>query len=418
MVYYLFNVKMKIAFIVSQFPSFSQTFVLNQITGLIDLGHDVKIFARSSQQTSKVHEDVTEYNLLGRTCYFRNFSTKNKLYQLVYRLGYTLKYLPSRPIPILRACNVFAYGRKALSLSIVNQIIPFFPYGKFDIIYCHFGPNGILGSLLKELGVLEGKLVTVFHGFDMTSYINKCGKDVYSRLFAQGDLFLPISNNWKNKLIELGCPERKICVHRMGIDVHKFKYSTRSKNKSKILIFTIARLVEKKGVEFAIEAIAKIVHEFPGIQYSIAGDGFLRDHLTNLIDTLNIKKNVVLLGWQSQQEITHLMRQADILLAPSVTAKDGDMEGIPVALMEACAQGIPVISTFHSGIPELIKDGVTGTLVDEREVDQLAEKLRWCILTPEKRLEMAHAAHAYVIENYNITLLNHNLIALFEGLTH
>ena len=412
---------MKIAFIVPEFPSLSQTFVLNQITGLIDLGHDVTIFAGSTQKTAKVHGDVTGYNLLERTCYYRDFHTKrptNKLQRILYGLGYVLKYLPSRPLSIVRACNVFVYGKQALSFGLLYQIIPFLPYGKFDIVYCHFGPCGIFGMLLKELDVLGGKLITVFHGYDITSYVKQQGEDVYSALFAHGDLFLPISINWKNKLIKLGCPEEKIRVHRMGIDVQKFKYNKRSEHKSKITILTIARLVEKKGVEFAIQAIAKIVQEYPEIQYSIAGDGPLRDQLTTLIDELGVGKNVTLLGWQSQEEITHLMGQADILLAPSVTGSDGDMEGIPVVLMEACAQGLPVISTFHSGIPELIKDGVTGALAEERNVDQLVEKLRLFVLNPETRLEIANNARDFVMEHYDIKGLNQKLVSFFEESLH
>lgn len=156
------------------------------------------------------------------------------------------------------------------------------------------------------------------------------------------------------------------------------------------------------------------MHEFPGIQYNIAGDGPLKDYLTDLIDELGVRKNVTLLGWQSQEEITQLMFKADILLAPSVTGGDGDMEGIPVVLMEACAQGLPVISTFHSGIPELIKDGVTGALAEERDVDQLTEKLRRFVLAPETRLEMACAARDFVMEHYDIRGLNQKLVSFFE----
>ena len=415
---------MKIAFIVPLFPSLSQTFVLNQVTGLIDLGHEVTIFARSAQKTAKVHADIKKYNLVARTCYYGEcYDTmpKNKVFRIIHGVGYILKYLKLRPVPILRACNIFVYGKEAVSFSVLYRIIPFLPYGRFDIVYCHFGPCGILGVLLKELDVLGNKVITVFHGYDLTSYLKKNGEDVYSGLFSKGDLFLPISNNWKNRLIELGCSKDKIRVHRMGIDIKKFKYnhcSKNLKNKENIAILTVARLVEKKGVEFGIKSVTKMVHEYPKIQYKIAGNGPLKSRLENLIDELGVKDNVTLLGWQSQEDITQLMQQADILLVPSVTSSDGDMEGIPVVLMEACAQGLPVISTFHSGIPELIEDGITGVLVAEREVDQLAKKFEWIISNPDARLRMARAARYVVMEHYEITGLNRKLVSLFEELAY
>lgn len=104
---------------------------------------------------------------------------------------------------------------------------------------------------------MGGKLITVFHGYDMTSYVKQHGENVYSGLFVKGDLFLPISNNWRNKLIKLGCPEKKIRIHRMGIDVQKFKYGNRSKNKREIAILTIARLVEKKGLSLLYRQLRK-----------------------------------------------------------------------------------------------------------------------------------------------------------------
>lgn len=134
------------------------------------------------------------------------------------------------------------------------------------------------------------------------------------------------------------------------------------------------------------------------------------------IGQLNAEENIELLGWQAQEEISQLMQQADILMAPSVTCSDGDQKGIPVVLTEAFSQGLLVISTFHSGIPELIEDGVTDALVAERDVDQLATKLEWVISNPVTRLRMACAARYFIMEHYEITGLNRKLVSLFEEL--
>ena len=113
-----------------------------------------------------------------------------------------------------------------------------------------------------------------------------------------------------------------------------------------------------------------------------------------------------------------ILSNSDILLAPSITAHDKDQEGIPVVLMETMAMGLPIISTLHSGIPELVQDGISGYLVPERDVDALAEKLNYLIEHPELWSEMGKAGRAFVEENFNIDKLNDRLVEIFQSLLH
>jgi colanic acid/amylovoran biosynthesis glycosyltransferase len=110
------------------------------------------------------------------------------------------------------------------------------------------------------------------------------------------------------------------------------------------------------------------------------------------------------------------MKDSDILLAPSVTAEGGDQEGIPVVLMEALAQGLPVISTYHSGIPELVQDGVSGYLVHERDVNVLSERLEHLIKNQELWAKMGRAGRNYIENYYNIDKLNEQLVEIFQKL--
>src|SRR5207253_10169038 len=133
-----------------------------------------------------------------------------------------------------------------------------------------------------------------------------------------------------------------------------------------------ARLVPKKGIEYAIRAVAKVVPQLAAdgrrVQYQIVGDGQLRDSLVQLTEQLGLDQSVTFLGWKTHAEVAALIAEADALLAPSITADDGDKEGNPVSIMEALAVGRPVFSTFHSAIPEIVRDGVNGFLVAERDV--------------------------------------------------
>ncbi len=406
---------MKIAFLVNQFPLLSETFILNQITGLIDRGNKVYIFAGKPLNSSKMHEDIKKYNLLDCTYYHKSMMPGNKILRAINGIGLIIRYMLQNPLPIFNSLNFFKFGRKAVSLELLFLIIPLLEYGPFDIVHAHFGTQGNVAVFFKELYVINCKIVTTFHGFDMTRYIKDEGDSVYNRLFTKGDLCLPISECWKNKLIELGCCKDKIVVHRMGVDVDKFNFSPRKqKSDKKIKLLTVARLVEKKGVEYGIRAVSKLMHKHLNVEYGIIGDGPLKKNLESLIEELRMGGSIKLLGWKQQDEIIGSLKGADILLVPSVTSQNGDQEGIPVVIMEALAQGLLVISTLHSGIPELVEDGVSGFLVPERDVHSLADRLAYLIDHPEIWSEMGRHGREIVTKEYNINKLNDQLVELYR----
>jgi colanic acid/amylovoran biosynthesis glycosyltransferase len=180
-------------------------------------------------------------------------------------------------------------------------------------------------------------------------------------------------------------------------------------------VLTAARLVEKKGIAYAIRAVAEAVRAGRRLNYSIAGDGRMRAELERLIHEFGMERHVRLLGWKSRAEVLSLMRDAHILLAPSVTATDGDEEGIPNVVKEAMAVGLPVISTFHAGIPELVDDGGSGLLVPERDVTGLAERLGYLCDHPERWPEMGRVGRRRIERDFDITRLNDRLERLYAG---
>ena len=126
--------------------------------------------------------------------------------------------------------------------------------------------------------------------------------------------------------------------------------------------------------------------------------------------------NIKLLGWKTQAEVADLLKASDILLAPSVTTENGEEEGIPGVIMEAFAQGLPVVSTYHAGIPEVVKDGESGFLVAERDVDALAERLERLIEHPELRFAMGQNGRRFVEEHYDVDKLNDRLVRIYQQL--
>jgi len=405
---------MRVAFFVSFFPKLSETFILDQITGLIDRGCEIDIYADLPVQDSEAHPEVETYGLREHTHElpipedgFRRVFKAPSL--MVANLGKSSRVQ-------LRSLNVFNYGQRALSLRLFYEAVSCLNRKPYDIVHCHFGPNGLRGVMLREIGALQAKLITSFYGYDVSLSAPHSRPHSYARLFAKGDLFLAISDTMRRRLVELGCPEDKILVHRLGVDVKKFNVTLHAPPDGSMNIVTIARLVHKKGIEHGIRAVARLVQTGLQVKYTIVGDGPLRDDLEQLIQQLGLNKVVEMSGWRRRPEIADLLAKAHILLAPSITADDGDQEGTPVVLMEALAAGLPVVSTQHSGIPEVVEDGVTGFVVPERDVTGLAEKLRYLAEHPHEWSRMGQAGRVAVKRLFDIEKLNDRLVEIYNGL--
>lgn len=404
---------MNIAIFVRKFPALSETFVLNQITGLIDLGHSVDIYALESKKEDKIHPDVEKYKLLDRTTYVR--IPKERIHRLRNALTILAKKSFKNPRLYLNAINPFKNGKLAASLKLLHMAGYFDkPY---DILHCHFGPIGNMGIQLKLIDAPIKKYITTFHAADLTVFFNTNDESSYSNLFDTCDLILPISYRWKEKLAELGCDRNKIVVHRMGVNCRLFNYRERIYPKhGNVKLISVARLTEKKGIKYSIQALSNLIQQFKNVEYNIVGEGPLKKELIELVNQINLNDYVQLLGQKSQDEVRILLDQSHILIAPSVTAKDGDQEGIPVALMEAMAMGLPVISTQHSGIPELIENNVSGLLVPERDEKALEKAISFLLSNPGKWAQYGQKGRKRIEEEYEINKLNKKLEANFSEL--
>jgi colanic acid/amylovoran biosynthesis glycosyltransferase len=333
---------MKIAFVMGYFPALSTTFITNQVTGLLAAGHDVEVFALRRGEESKVHPDVARYRLLERVTYFaipqsrvRRACRAARLLALNFARG---------PALIARSLNALKYGREAISLNLFYYVIPFL--GKeFDVIHAHTGPIGMIGCWLRELGV-PGRLITTFYGADLSSFVKEKGPTYYQPLFAGADRLLPICRYFQGRLLELGCRQDKITVHPVGVDLEAFtgKRLARAPG-APFRILTVARLVEKKGIAYGLQAVAILAGRYGNIEYVVAGSGPLSGALQSLAERLRIADRVKFVGAVDRDEQLRLFAESDLFLLPSVTAEDGDEEGTPTVLLEAQAAGLPVVSS-------------------------------------------------------------------------
>ncbi|MBE9004672.1 glycosyltransferase [Fortiea sp. LEGE XX443] len=411
---------MKIAFFVAHFPILSEPFILNQIAGAIEHGHEVDIYSLDGkpQDISNVHPLVNQYQLINHTIYAAT-RPKHELWRWIKGLFLLGINFYKNPSVCLQLLNTSRYVSQAKSLKMLYRALPFLEKKSYDIIHCQFSTLGVFGVWFRQLGLIEGKLISTFRGSDISKFLPKWGEKVYQELFQETDFFLANCEFFKDKAVALGCEPNKIHVHGSGIDCSKFFFKERHLfDDGVIRIVTTGRLVEKKGIEYVIRAIAQVVRIYPNLEYNIIGDGELKEHFEKLITDLNLGNVVKLLGWKQQKEIVEILDKCHIFVAPSVTVKDGNQDAPVNTLKEAMAMGLPVISTKHGGIPELVEDGVSGFLVPERDADAIAHKLTYLIEHPELWVNMGKAGRARVEEKYDMHKLNDELVEIYQQVLH
>jgi colanic acid/amylovoran biosynthesis glycosyltransferase len=399
---------MNIAFIVDEFPSISQTFVLNQITGLLARGHEVDIYAREIRAGEREqHPDVGRYGLLDRT--HRLTCPVSRWTRVARAAELCVRHTGANARAVLGCLNFFRYGRSAASLSLLFEAAPFFR--SYDIVHCQFGHNGKLGAILKRLG-LQKKLVVTFHGYDIRAGVASNGA-LYADLWNEVDCLIAISKYNRDHLLRFGADPQKIVYHPVGIDCTTFSYRSRAaRTIGPIRLLSVARLVQEKGLEFGIRALHELLDARPEISfvYDIIGEGPLRGRLQQLIDELQLGARVRLLGARPQEDVVRALSESDLLLAPSLA------EALPVSLMEASAAGVPVLATQVGSVDQIVQHGISGYLVPPGDAPALCRRLAELLEDPQKRAEMGRRGRSHVERHYDIDRLNDRLVAIYAEL--
>lgn len=398
---------MKICFLVNSYPKLSETFILNQAIGLQERGHDVCFIADSPANEQISHPEIKEYGFEQRTEYYSMPSSRLK--RLLKSPVPVIKLLKRNPKDVVESLKFWEYGKPSLSLKMLYLASSFSRFKDLDVIHAHFGPNGKNLQPLRSAGILENEIITSFYGRDASETLQN-DPNAFKELFDSQGKITVLSEDMKQKLTSKGCPEIKIEKVPLCIDTDKFELENTQNEIPKIL--TVARFTEKKGLKYAVEALSEIDEEF---EYHMVGDGELREKIEKQVEQHSLEDKVVFHGWMTNEEVKEKMQESDIFLLPSIIASDGDQEGTPTVLLEAQATGLPVVSTYHAGIPEIVEDGKTGLLSEEKDVESLSENLMKLIENLELRREFGKAGREYIEHNHSMEKVSKRLENIYES---
>ncbi len=388
---------MRVAMILNSFPEISEKFLLNHIVGVIRSETELTVFAQHKALTDKRH-DIYAQNNVESSVDFLDIPRSLKKRALLAPVMFA-KLFAKSPKAAVEALRFRKYRTVSLNLKLLwfgNR----FAGKKFDIAHCHFGVNGLIGVYLKECGFCDS-VITSFHGSDINSYPKRHGLDVYKTLYAKGDLVTANTNFTKAKIVANGCPESALRILPEPLIAAEYDGIDGSKAERDVVL-TVGRLEEKKGHRYALQAIALVAKKRPSIKYVIVGEGSLRPELESLAAELGIAGRCVFKGALTGAEVRAQYGAASVFTLPSVTASNGDMEGQGLVIQEAQMCGLPVVTTRHNGIPDGLIDGETGFLVEERDVDALADRLLYLLENDEARKCMGKAGVAFVAGKYDI----------------
>lgn len=292
------------------------------------------------------------------------------------------------------------------------------------LLHAHFGPDGAYAMALADQ--LKIPLVVTFHGYDITisrKAIWRTGKFLYYQLLfnelelkRKASAFIAVSHFIRSKLLEKGYPEEKIIQHYIGVDTVKFSPTDNKADERYILC--VGRHIQKKGIDTLLRAFAQVAQKHPSVSLIQIGAGPLTSELHALATELGIQNRVRFIGSQPHKVVLNLMRGAEIFALPSQTAKNGDCEGLPIVINEASACGVPVVSTFHSGIPEAVLNGKTGFLVTEKDDVALAEKLDTLLSDRALSEKMGRLGRKFVCEEFDIYKQTAKLEAIYDSLIY
>ena len=428
--------RLKIAVFVEAFPVASETFILRQITGLLQLGHEVHIYANSKGDENVMHESISRYRLLDRVTYVdgppesirwempvtplrektwppgSEHSVSNSA-RLVRALPALIRCALSAPRSMCTLLDGDQYGYRAQSLSGIYRLRTLLNEGGgFEVLHAHFGPVG--NSFRFARSLFGAPLVVSFHGYDFSTVPRKEGRNVYDSLFRTSDIVTANSEYTRMRLTGLGCPNAKIRNLPVGFNPDDFTFIARRLEPGKpVRILTVARLVEIKGYDYMLRALAELRNQAANIRYDIVGDGPLRESLQALTAELGLSDIVYFHGARSEEDVRELLSEAHLFMLCSVSV-NGDEEGQGLVLQEAQACGLPIIATRHGAFCEGIAPENHYWLVPERDPAGLALKLQNLIEANGQWPIIGIAGRSFVENRYDIRALNQNLVEIYD----
>lgn len=397
----------RVAYVMSRFPKLSETFVLYEMAALAASGVEVEVFPMIRHQESVQHSEAADY--VRRARYQPLMSAgvlASQVFWLVRRPAAYAKLWWDSIRGTIGAPHVAARTLAVLPQAAHNARV----MQRLGIthVHAHFAnhPSTAAWAIHRLTGI----------PYSFTAHAHDLYEDQHLLCDKVREAaFVVAISDFNRALISRSCAAfaKNVHVIHCGIDADLFHPETRSPS-DVLRIVCVGSLEAKKGQSYLVEACRLLMQSGRRVECALVGDGPDRDALDAQVREAGLEGVVQILGAQSRENVLEALRSADVAVLPSVVLPSGKMEGIPVALMEAMACGLPVVSTQISGIPELIENGVSGLLVPERDARALADALADIVARPDRAAEMGERGRERVEHDFNLHASAMQLVQLMR----
>lgn len=298
---------------------------------------------------------------------------------------------------LFKIFNKFKFIKKDANKCLIKNL----KKNKVEVVIAQYGMTG--SRLLSICKINRLPLIVHFHGHDaVRKTILDVYKDSYAEMFNyEKTLVISVSSEMTRRLILLGCPEEKIIYNPYGPNFSFLKLNLKF---SLPQFVGLGRFVEKKAPHLTILAFNNVLQFHPEAKLVLGGNGVLLDSCKDLVQALKMDKNVFFPGEINSEQFQQYLIESLAFVQHSIEAQDGDMEGTPVSVIEASGAGLPVVSTIHAGIPEVIINNVTGLLSSEKHIEQMSKNMIWMLENKESAIEMGRKGKQHVIKSFNMEL--------------
>lgn len=392
--------KKSILFKIWKFPQLSETFIVNQIVLAIKMGYEVKILVK---ELNDINENAN-FEL------FKKYRLKDKIIIEDYKIPKQKSKRIFKAFKLLiQNVSLLKHLKEYYKNSNSKGLLPFYefffykPYRNVDVIHVQFGTNKHPVDIMKKTGYVKSRVIVSFHGHDLYFPINNRipNNGYYDRLFQTADFLVANTPFLKEKLLAVNAPPEKIEIIPVAVDIGLFKPDISKYNQGKVRLITVGRLDELKGQEYGIRAINSLIKKGFSIEYTIAGSGINEQKLKDLINEIDLNKNVFLIGKVSPNEVSRLLQDSDIFLMTSITNSEGMEESQGLVTAEAQACGLPVVAFDSGGVKYTLIDKETGYLCKEKDLDCFIEKIEFLIRNESLRNEMGLNAINFIEAEYS-----------------
>jgi colanic acid/amylovoran biosynthesis glycosyltransferase len=286
-----------------------------------------------------------------------------------------------------------------------------------QLLHIYFGH--VSPQFLPLMKAWTRPVLVSFHGADAGVDMDKPRhRAAMMEVFQHAALLQCRSQALASDLIALGAPAEKVIIQRTGIPMEEWRYVERGvpQEDGAWQLIQSCRFIDKKGLDTTIRAFAIVAQTYPKARLVLVGDGPQKPELLALAQTLGIAASVDFPGFMPCGHLAQHLYQSHIYLHPSRTSADGNREGVPNAMLEAMATGIPVVATLHGGIPEAITDGESGLLVPENDPAALASATLRLLGDAQLRKRIGHGGYEAVERGFTRSAQSQQLIAVYKNL--